>query len=61
EVVASLKKKGLRGDVNIEVSGGVNLESIKDYGRLDVELISVGGLTYSASSIDLSLEFTEVE
>lgn len=60
EVLSVLSGRGLRERVYIEVSGGVNLENIKDYGVLDVDLISVGGLTYSASSVDVSLEFTEV-
>jgi nicotinate-nucleotide pyrophosphorylase (carboxylating) len=60
KVLAALAKKKLRDNVNIEVSGGVNLDNIRDYGLLDVDLISVGGLTYSASSINLSLEFTKI-
>ena len=60
KVMKALNEKKLRNKVCIEVSGGVNLDNIRDYGRLDVDLISVGGLTYSASSINLSLEFTKI-
>jgi nicotinate-nucleotide pyrophosphorylase (carboxylating) len=60
KVLNTLKEKSLRKKVYIEVSGGVNLSNIRDYGRLDVDLISVGGLTYTASSTDLSLEITKI-
>jgi nicotinate-nucleotide pyrophosphorylase (carboxylating) len=39
-----------------EVSGGITLETIKDYFMPGVDAISVGALTHSVSNIDLSLE-----
>ena len=60
KVLSALDGKGLRERVCIEVSGGVNLENIRDFGMLDVNLISVGGLTYAASSIDASLQITRI-
>ncbi|MDR3048279.1 MAG: carboxylating nicotinate-nucleotide diphosphorylase [Elusimicrobiota bacterium] len=42
----------------IEISGGVNLDTIKKFAKLDIERISVGMLTHSAQALDLSLEIT---
>lgn len=47
------------GRALIEVSGGVGLENVGDIARLGVDYISVGALTHSYKSLDLSLEFTE--
>ncbi len=48
--------KLINGQCFIEVSGGINLDSIDSYLQPGVNAISVGALTHSASSIDLSLE-----
>ncbi|HEY9712149.1 MAG TPA: carboxylating nicotinate-nucleotide diphosphorylase [Chroococcales cyanobacterium] len=45
----------------IEVSGGVNLNNIKDYLIPGVNAISVGALTHSAPNIDISLEIEEYQ
>ena len=39
----------------LEVSGGVNLETIADYAATGVDDISVGAITHSAPAIDISL------
>ena len=39
----------------LEASGGVDLETIRDVAETGVHLISVGALTHSAPSLDLSL------
>jgi nicotinate-nucleotide pyrophosphorylase (carboxylating) len=44
------------GRVPLEVSGGVTLDTIRDYADTGVDLISVGALTHSAPTIDLALE-----
>jgi nicotinate-nucleotide pyrophosphorylase (carboxylating) len=44
------------GDVLIEVSGGVTLETITDIAACDVDIISVGALTHSAPAIDIALD-----
>lgn len=43
----------------IEVSGGVNLESVVEIARTKVDLISVGQLTHSARSLKMSLNLME--
>lgn len=39
-----------------ELSGGINLTTIKDYARCGADFISVGALTHSYTSLDLSLK-----
>jgi len=46
------------GRVILEASGGVTLESIGEIARTGVDLISVGALTHSARSVDISLTVT---
>jgi nicotinate-nucleotide pyrophosphorylase (carboxylating) len=47
-----------RGAFKIEISGGVNHENIMNYGKIKgIDIISVGAITHSVRSLDLSLEF----
>ena len=39
-----------------EASGGITLETIRSYALTGVDFISVGALTHSVKSIDLSLK-----
>lgn len=43
----------------IEISGGVNLENIKNFKTLDVDFISIGSLTHSAKSVDIGLDIVK--
>jgi len=43
----------------VEVSGGVTLESVRDYAAAGVDLISIGALTHSAPSLDLGLDLLD--
>lgn len=45
------------GKVELEASGGVDLDTVGAIAASGVDFISVGALTHSARSIDLSLEF----
>jgi nicotinate-nucleotide pyrophosphorylase (carboxylating) len=47
------------GRVPLEVSGNVDLNRIKELASLGVDYISVGGLTHSYHSLDISMEFLE--
>ncbi len=42
----------------VEASGGVRMESVRAIAESGVDLISVGALTHSAPSLDISLEMT---
>jgi nicotinate-nucleotide pyrophosphorylase (carboxylating) len=45
-----------KGRAIVEVSGGVTLERVPELARLGVDVVSVGALTHSAPSADISLE-----
>lgn len=51
--------RDLKGRVPVEVSGGVRLDRVRRIAALGVDFISVGGLTHSYDSIDISLEFDD--
>ena len=42
--------------IQIEVSGGVNLENIKNFRTLAIDFISIGSLTHSARAVDIGLD-----
>ncbi|MDR2811830.1 MAG: carboxylating nicotinate-nucleotide diphosphorylase [Endomicrobium sp.] len=42
----------------IEISGNVNFQTIKEFAKLDVDKISIGMITHSAPALDVSLEVT---
>jgi nicotinate-nucleotide pyrophosphorylase (carboxylating) len=44
--------------VETEASGGINLKNIRKYAATGVDFISVGALTHSATSLDLSLKIS---
>ena len=54
EAVSLRKKSGSK--IELEVSGGIHLENVLDYARTGVERISIGQLTHSAPSVDVSLD-----
>ncbi len=46
------------GNFELEISGGVNLKNISHYRKVKgIDFISIGALTHSVKSIDISLEF----
>jgi len=50
----------LLGDkVIIEASGGINLDNVRAWAEAGVDMISIGALTHSAPSADLSLDIRE--
>jgi nicotinate-nucleotide pyrophosphorylase (carboxylating) len=44
----------------IEVSGGITLDTVREFAATGVDYISVGAITHSAPALDLSLEIEEV-
>lgn len=46
------------GKIPTEASGGIVLENIRKYAQTGVDYISVGALTHSAPSVDLSMRIT---
>jgi nicotinate-nucleotide pyrophosphorylase (carboxylating) len=55
ECVQLLTERGLREEVILEVSGGVNLDNIQAYAATGVDVVSTGMLTHSARSLSFSL------
>lgn len=49
----------LKGKIPIEVSGKVGLNEARRIASLGVDYVSVGGLTHSFDSVDISLEFMD--
>ena len=45
----------IAGAALVEVSGGVRLETVRDFALPGVDVISIGALTHSAPAVDLSL------
>ncbi len=44
----------------VEVSGGIDLETVRAYAETGADYLSVGAITHSAPALDLSLEIEEV-
>jgi len=47
--------------VEIEISGGVSLKTVRAYARANPDRISVGALTHSAPALDISLELERAQ
>ena len=46
------------GRVQLEASGGITLENIRDYALTGVDFISIGAITKHLHAVDLSMRFT---
>jgi nicotinate-nucleotide pyrophosphorylase (carboxylating) len=60
QIIALLQEKEMRDRVLIEASGGIQKENLGDYAKTGVDIISVGAITHSARSIDMSMEVKPV-
>lgn len=52
--------KSLRPEIEIEATGGINLDNVRLYAEAGADYASVGELTHSASAIDVTLGITVV-
>jgi nicotinate-nucleotide pyrophosphorylase (carboxylating) len=52
DVRAAMAK--IAGRAQVEVSGGITLDNIREYAEAGPDFISVGALTHSAPAVDLS-------
>ena len=50
-------RDGARRWPEVEVSGGLNLKTIRAFAETGVDYVSVGALTHSAPALDLALDF----
>lgn len=46
----------INGQTEIESSGGITLDTLRDYGECGVDFISVGALTHSVKGLDMSFK-----
>ncbi|MGQ9464463.1 MAG: carboxylating nicotinate-nucleotide diphosphorylase [bacterium] len=53
--VRASKKK-----IEIEVSGGIDIDNIVNYSGLDIDCISIGALTHSAPAIDIAFKMKTI-
>jgi nicotinate-nucleotide pyrophosphorylase (carboxylating) len=60
ETLSVLKDRGLRDRVTIEISGGIDEESLRNYAACGVDIISMGALTHTVKNFSLSLEIQPV-
>ncbi len=44
--------------IYIEISGGINLENVKDFRTLDIDFISTGAITHSVKAVDIGLDIS---
>ncbi|GMO65472.1 MAG: carboxylating nicotinate-nucleotide diphosphorylase [Endomicrobiia bacterium] len=59
EIVAFIRKCSTeKYKPEIEISGGMNIETLKEFAKLDVERISIGMITHSSPVLDTTLEIT---
>jgi nicotinate-nucleotide pyrophosphorylase (carboxylating) len=50
---------GRRGTVELEASGGVTLETVRQIAATGIERIAVGALTHSSPALDVGLDVEE--
>jgi len=53
-------RQGARRWPEVEVSGGLTLETVRGFAETGADYLSVGALTHSAPALDISLEVEEV-
>ena len=58
KTVALLETRKLRSRVLLEASGRITKDNLASYAKTGVDVISVGRITHSVKSIDMSLELT---
>ena len=56
ELITQYRAKHPGFKPEIEVSGGISLDTIRSFALPGVDFISIGALTHSAPALDLSLE-----
>ena len=50
----------IRGRVEVELSGGITLENIRDYARTGADYISCGSITHSATAVNINFRLDSV-
>jgi nicotinate-nucleotide pyrophosphorylase (carboxylating) len=61
KAVGLLKKKKLYGKALLEASGGITAENILSFSSTGVDIVSLGEITQSARTLDISLEIKKIK
>ncbi len=57
-LIEILKSKGVRGNVILEASGGIDEDNVREYARNEIDVISSGSLTHSYDSVDFNMRLS---
>jgi nicotinate-nucleotide pyrophosphorylase (carboxylating) len=60
QTIDLLRQRGHLEKITLESSGGITAENILEYASTGVNVLSLGEITHSVKSIDLSLDITKV-
>lgn len=60
EMATAVEMRGERGRPQLEASGGITLETIRQVAQSGVDFISIGALTHSAPALDIGLDFESI-
>lgn len=58
-IVKKIRINPIYKDIRFEASGGITIENCQEFAKSGVDEISLGFLTHSAKSLDISLRYTE--
>ncbi|UCE96078.1 MAG: carboxylating.nicotinate-nucleotide diphosphorylase, partial [Candidatus Bathyarchaeota archaeon] len=56
ETVSLLRNEGVRDNILLEASGGITEKNILEYAATGVDILSIGEITHSVKTLDMSLE-----
>ena len=59
KAIKLLKKAGFLGKILLEASGGIKTENIIEFASTGVDIVSLGEITDSTTTLDISLEITK--
>lgn len=59
-IVSLLMEKGIRGNVFLEASGEITGNNVVDYAATGIDIVSLGEITHSVKTLDISLEVVKV-
>jgi len=60
KLLNQVEKESIGEPMRLEVSGGIRLENLRAFVDAGARVLSVGRLTHSAPSLDLSLEVVDL-
>ena len=60
KAIKLLRKTGFFGKVLLEASGGIKTENIIEFASTGVDIVSLGEITDSPKTVDISLEIAKV-